>query len=427
MIDQGKADRLRFDSDFLWGASTSAHQVEGGNHNQWSVWELENARSLAKQAEYKLTQLPRWQDIKDQAGDPANYVSDRACDHYNRYRSDFDLLQRMNMNAFRFSVEWSRIEPQEDVWNAAAFDHYRAYIKELRSRGIEPMMTLMHWTLPVWFAQKGGFAKRSNVRYFVRFVEKALIELGGSVKYVCTINEPEVYASRSYYWGDWPPNKQSRPLALWVYLNLAAAHRRCVRAGRRLGGGWLFGLSKDCAHNYPGDSAWLSSLSAHLANWALDYFFLNKVKRHLDWLGLNYYFSNRFFGYRIHNPEKPQNDLGWTMEPHNLQFVIERLSRKYRLPIIVTESGVADSRDRWRKWWISASLAAIGRSIKNGARVDGYLHWSLLDNFEWAYGKWPRFGLTAVDYKTMSRKLRPSAVWFGELLGKLRRRKVPDA
>ncbi|RWZ79462.1 MAG: glycoside hydrolase family 1 protein [Candidatus Chaera renei] len=412
---------LAFPPGFLFGAATSAHQVEGGNHNQWTVWELENAKSLAKQAEYKLTWLPDWQGVKDQATDPSNYVSGQACDHFNRYREDFDLLRRMNMNAFRFSVEWSRIEPREGVWDAAAFVHYKKYVGQLRSLNIEPVVTLMHWTLPVWFAEKGGFARRGNVKYFVRFAKKVFMELGGDIKYFCTLNEPEVYTSKGYYWGEWPPNRQSRLQAMWVYLNLASAHNRTVRAGRRLGGAWLFGLSKDCAHNYPGDDAWLSRLSAALANWALDYFFLNMVRRKLDWLGLNYYFSNRFFGYRIHNPEHPQNDLGWTMEPRNLQFVIERLSRKYRRPIMVTESGVADRGDRYRKWWISASLAAIARAIAGGARVDGYLHWSLLDNFEWAFGKWPRFGLAEVNYRTLSRRLRPSALWYGQTIKKLRR------
>lgn len=404
----------------MWGAATSAHQVEGGQHNQWTVWELQNAKSLAEQAKFKLTWLPDWERIKDKATDPNNYISGPATDHYNRYQEDFDLLKRLNMNAFRFSIEWSRIEPEEGKWDLSAIEHYRRYLRELRQRDIEPVVTLMHWTLPVWFHEKGGFEKRRNVKYFVRFAEKVLIELGSDIRYICTLNEPEVYTGEGWLNGQWPPNKESRLLALRVYLNLAHAHNRVAKTAHRMNRRFKVGLSKNCAHHYPGDDAIVSRFSAKFAIWAEDYFFLNRVRRNLDWLGLNYYFSNRYYGYRIHNPNDRLSDLGWNLQPADIEYVLERLWLKYKRPLIVTESGVADRNDAYRKWWIGQSLLGIHSAIQNGALVEGYLHWSLLDNFEWAYGKWPNFGLVAVDYDTFKRTPRPSALWFAKVIKGLR-------
>ena len=221
--------KFNFPKSFLWGAATSAHQVEGGNHNQWTVWEQESARSLATQAAHKFDDLPGWSRNKRLASTPANYVSARAVDHYRRYKEDFDLLEKMNMNSFRFSVEWSRVEPEEGVWNAAELAHYKSYVTELRKRGIEPILTLFHFTLPVWFAKKGGFLKRKNVDYFVRFAEKVMSELGSSVRFVITINEPTVYAGESFKQGVWPPNLQSTRLLLKVLRNLAYAHKKATK------------------------------------------------------------------------------------------------------------------------------------------------------------------------------------------------------
>ena len=158
--------QLRFSKRFLWGASTSAHQVEGGNHNQWSVWEQENAKSLAAQAPYQYGDLDSWDAVKQAAKSPENYVSGQAANHYELYERDLDLLRKMNMNAFRFSIEWSRIQPEKDAWNAEVVEHYRAVLAACKQRSIEPIVTLFHFTLPVWFAELGGFEKRANVKYF---------------------------------------------------------------------------------------------------------------------------------------------------------------------------------------------------------------------------------------------------------------------
>lgn len=413
---------VRFPKRFLWGAATSAHQVEGGTHNQWSVWELENAKSLAKQAEYKLNELPAWQGIKDKAMDPGNYISGRAADHYNRYEQDFDLLGGLNMNSFRFSIEWSRLEPKEGEWDPSAMDHYKKYLKALKKRNIEPLVTLMHWSLPEWFAKKGGFEKRRNIKYFVRFAEKVLEELGQDFRYVCTLNEPEAYVYGGWVEGVWPPSKAKPALALWVYFNLAYAHRKIYRLAKRTSRHFKVGLSKDVAHHYPSDSD--NSFATKLTIWTniyiSDYLFLSSIKRQLDWLGLNYYYSHRYSGYARVPTSAPVNDLGWEMKPQDILPVLKRLHQKYKKPIIITESGVADHKDQYRKWWITHTLIAMHKAIESGVDIRGYLHWSLLDNFEWAYGKWPNFGLIEVDYKSFKRSLKPSAIWYGKLLKQLR-------
>jgi beta-glucosidase len=422
MKQEKKSSSLNFPQKFLWGVATSAHQVEGNTHNQWSVWELENARSLAKQADYKLTFLPHWDEFKPEATDPNNYVSGRATDHYNRYEADFDLLKGMGLNAFRFSIEWSRIQPEKDKWDQAEIEHYRKYIQALLARGIEPVATLFHFTLPVWFAEMGGFEKRGNIKYFVQFAEKVLQELGNDLRYICTINEPEVYVGEGYFAGEWPPNKQKKLLGFWVYTNLAVAHNRVYTIARRMNRRLRVGLTKNCAHHYPGDDAFVSRYSALIAEWLADHYFFNRIKRRLDWMGLNFYFSNRYYGYRVHNPNEKVSDLGWDMQPENLEFVIERLYSKYNIPIIITESGVADRHDKYRQWWIAESIKAIYRAMQNGAQVDGYLHWSFIDNFEWAYGKWPNFGLIKVNYDTFKRTPRQSALWYAKTVKQIRRK-----
>ena len=396
----------QFPKNFLWGAATAAYQVEGGNYNQWTVWELENAKAKAVQSEYHK--------------DPNNYVSGELADHYNRYKEDFDLLQKMHMNAYRFSIEWSRIEPQEGVWNIEAIAHYRQYIEELINRKIEPIVTLFHFTLPVWFTKKGGFEERSNIKYFTRFAKKIIGELGNSVRLIITINEPEVYAAESYYNQDWPPAVHSYYKWWRVMNNLATAHCQAAKAINKLNRRYKVSITKNSNFFYPGDDAWLSCISASVMQYCQDDYFIKKVIKYCDFLGVNYYFSNRVYGYRIHNPNQKLSDLQWNMQPADIQYVLERLHDKYKLPIIITENGLADADDSQRKWWLNQTLIGMQKAIKNGVRLEGYLHWSLIDNFEWTYGKWPRFGLVAINYETGERKLRPSARWFGRVIKHLR-------
>lgn len=410
-----------FPKQFLWGSATAAHQVEGGNHNQWSVWELENAKTKAAQAEYHVQDFPAWDRVKKQAKNPDNYVSGDATRHYTRYKEDFDLLESMHMNAYRFSIEWSRVEPQEGVWNPEAIAHYKAYLAELRKRDIEPVVTLMHFTLPVWFSEKGGWERRSNIKYFTRYVEKIMTELGNSVRYIVTINEPEVYGFCSYKIQEWPPAKSSTYLAMKVIYHQTVAHRKAAKVLKAINPRYKVGIAKNSVFIYPGDNAWLSRVSAHIMQWLQDDLWLSRVVKSSDFMGLNYYMSQRVYGYRIHNSESAAySDVDWMISPGDIEYVLERWHRKYKLPILITENGIADGEDTHRKAWIKETLLALQKAMGHGVHLIGYLHWSLTDNFEWAYGKWPRFGLAAVDYTTGERSLRPSAQWFGRVIKKLR-------
>ena len=415
-----KKPNLQFPKKFLWGVATSAHQVEGDANNQWSAWEHENAKSLATQADYQFGDLDTWSQHKPEAKKFENYISGAAVEHYKRYEEDFAIAEKMGLNAFRFSIEWSRIEPKEGSWDAAAITHYKKYITSLKKRGLEPVMTLLHFTLPVWFAEKGGFEKRANVKYFVRFAEKVMQELGQNVRYVITINEPEVYAVESYLYGAWPPAVKSKYKCWRVLNNQLYAHRKVAAHIHTLGRRYKVSIAKNSVYFYPGDDAKLSVLTSSLAQYFQDDYTLKKVAKHSDFIGVNYYLSCRIYGYRIHNPDERRSDLGWDMQPENLQFVLERLYKKYKLPLMVTENGLADSTDEHRQWWLTKTTLALAKAREEGVDVFGYLHWSLLDNFEWDKGYWPKFGLIEVDRATGKRKPRPSAIWWMKTLKKLK-------
>lgn len=411
---------LKFPKNFLWGVATSAHQIEGGQHNQWSVWELENAKALAAQSSYQFDDLSNWPEVKRSAQTPSNYVSGRATEHYARFAEDISLVRKLNLNAFRLSIEWSRVQPEQGAWDAGAVKHYKEVLAELKKQGIEPMVTLFHFTLPVWFTEMGGFEKRANVKFFVEFAERILSELGGTIRYVITINEPEIYASQSYLEAKWPPQVQNRAQYRRVLANLAFAHNTIAKKLHAASRRYRVSVAKNSAYIYPGDDSALSVRAAAVMQYQRDDMFLRKVIKQCDFLGVNYYFSERVYGYRVHNPDERLNDLGWDMQPQYLERALERLSEKYKKPIIVTENGLADASDEDRQWWLMQTILAMQRAMRSGVELLGYFHWSLTDNFEWDKGYWPRFGLYAVDYRTMERTPRPSAVWFAKVLKKVR-------
>ncbi|HAC56072.1 TPA: hypothetical protein DCF80_01090 [Candidatus Saccharibacteria bacterium] len=417
---QQKDTPLAFPKRFFFGASTSAHQVEGNNHNNWSVWELESAKTLAKSAEYKLADLPVWDEVKDDAIDPDNYVSGEAIDHYSRYQLDLALAEKLNMNAFRFSIEWSRIEPEPGVWNREAIDHYRDYIREIKRRGMEPLPTLYHWTVPVWFSEMGGFEHKGNIKFFTRFAEKVIDEYHEDFRYITTINEPDTVISHGYITLDHPPQQRSYLKAFLVYRNLLRAHKAIYNYAHKKSRRLKVGFTKSYAWVRGGDDRLITRLAVRVDLWVRDDVVIRYVRRKCDFLGVNYYFSDRHIGVGINNENTKVNDLGWDMRPEDLKHVLIRL-KKWKKPIIITETGVADHKDEHRKWWIAQTLAAVHGAIHAGVDVFGYLHWSLLDNFEWAYGRWPRFGLIGVDYKNgLKRTVRPSAVWYGKLISKMK-------
>lgn len=416
-------DPRLFPKDFLWGASTASHQVEGGTVNQWSEWELAHATELARTAPKRMSWMPSWKTVKQQAQDPDNYVSGRGVEHYKRYEEDFDLLEDLHFNSFRFGIEWSRIEPKEGAWNAEAIKHYHRYIKSLEKRGIEPILNIWHWTMPTWFTNKGGFEKKANIVYFEEFVRKIIEEYGSRLHYIIVLNEPNVYTTYSYLTGEWPPQIKKPLLAFKVYRNLVRAHRRAYAVIKQVEPAVRVGIAMNMANNQSkrGRNP-LSPLVAHMANYGWNRWFLNRIKKQTDFIGINFYNTNYYQGFSMHNPTTPVNDLGWYMEPEGILPVLVQTYAHYKKPIIITESGVADAKDRYRRWWIEQTLVAIQRALSQGVDVRGYLHWSLLDNFEWAFGWWPKFGLVTVDREdNMRRTIRPSALWFGKYLEKLER------
>jgi len=419
----------KFPKGFMWGVSTASHQVEGDTYNQWTAWELKNAQRLASTAKTWLVELKRyglktnWEAIAEQASRPENYISGSAVGHFTHYAEDFALLKSLHMDAFRFSIEWSRLEPHRGEWDQAAVDHYRAYIAKLRAMDIEPIMTLWHWTVPVWFDELGGFARRRNLKYFTDFVSKVVEEFGDDIRYMLVLNEPNVYCLMSYLVGHWPPEHMNVLETVRVYRNLAAAHSRSYdiikAANPSIQVSTAMNLSKSYAVN-PHNP--INRVVVWFQDYLWNWWFLNAVKRRQDFVGVNFY-TTLFLDWRWRPkvPPGPVNDVGWYMKPSAIYDVIVESWKRYKLPIIVTENGLADANDSKRQWWVEQTLHALERALAHGVIIKGYLHWSLIDNFEWSLGWWPKYGLVSVDRATMKRTVRPSARWFAEQIRHFRR------
>lgn len=415
-------DMKLFPKNFFWGGSTASHQVEGGTVNQWTVWELAHAKELAQTAHQRLSWLPNWNEIKTRAEKPENYISGRGVEHYKYYESDFDILKTLNLNSFRFGIEWSRIEPEEGKWDLAEIDHYKKYISELRKRNIEPFLNIWHWTLPTWYTDKGGFKKKANLVYFDRFVQKLADELVEDLTYVITLNEPNVYASFSYATGEWPPQEKSWINALLVYINLVRAHKRTYKILKAKKPSLQIGIAQQLANiQAKRPHSIIDEITTKWMRYFWNWWFSKRIRNQQDFVGFNYYFTDYYSGLgKRDNPKVPLNDLGWYMEPEGLYPLIVRTWSRFKKPIFITENGVADENDEYRRWWIEESIVAMERAISEGVDLRGYFHWSLLDNFEWKYGWWPKFGLVAVDRQhDMKRTVRPSAKWFADRIKKL--------
>lgn len=358
---------LNFPKNFLWGTATSAYQVEGGiKNNDWIKF----------------------------------YDAGRACDHYHRFKEDFDLAKSLGQNAHRFSIEWARIEPEEGKFNQKELEHYQQVVSALGQCQLEPFVTLFHFTLPQWFAKKGGWLNKKAPYYFVRYVQKIVEALGGRVRFWLTINEPMVYVSGSFLRGRWPPQEKSFWKSWKVLQRLVKAHRLAYQTIHQKNREAKVGIAKHMFY-FEG-----STILRYLAN---DYF-LQKIKKYQDFVGLNYYRP-----WRVSLKEKlERTDMDWEIYPQGIFHILKDL-RKYKVPVYITENGLADARDKKRAKFILEHLAFVWQAIQEGVDVRGYFHWSLLDNFEWTEGFWPRFGLIEVDYKTLQRKIRPSARVYAKI------------
>ena len=413
-MDKKTKKELKFPDGFLWGAATSAHQVEGNNHNDWSEWEKKNAERLAKEAGSKWED---WQQKKfPEMFKAENYISGRACDHYNRYEEDFDIAKELGHNAHRFSIEWSRVEPEEGKFDEKEVEHYRRVLQALRKRGIESFVTLWHWTNPIWLSKMGGPENKKFAFYFSRYASFVVEQLSGLVDFWITLNEPTSVIANSYMSGAWPPQKKNPLLALKVYKNLAQAHNYAYNEIHKISPKAKVGFANILAFYEPyNKNSALDKIAVKIAKYFGNEKFLNLTKDKHDFLTAQYYFHNRLkFPGRIKNENKTVSDLGWEIYPEGIYHIIKDL-RKYNLPIYVTENGLADANDSRRAKFIKDHLYWIHKAIQEGADVRGYFHWSLLDNFEWEKGFWPRFGLVEIDYKTMERKIRKSAWEYAKI------------
>lgn len=372
---------LEFPENFLWGAATAAYQVEGGIDN--CDWAQE-------------------------------YPAGKACDHYHKFKEDFDLLEELNLNVYRSSIEWSRIEPEPGEFDQEEIEHYRKVLQDLKSRDITTMVSLHHITSPLWLAEEGNWTNSKTPFYFPRFAQKVFKELNDLVDYWITINEPIVYAYFGYFEGEWVPQKESLISTLKVIRNQLASHRKVYKNFHKEDPKVKVGITKHNSYTeaYPG---WLNEASASIKSYFWNDWFLNRIENQTDFIGLNYYRHEKVkFPLQIESGDNKTSDMGWEIYPEGIYHVLKDL-KKYNKPVFITENGLADSEDQYRKDFIKNHLRWVHKAIDEGVDVRGYLHWSLMDNFEWADGYDPRFGLVEVDYDTLERSVRDSARYYSQI------------
>lgn len=421
-VDHGQVmeSGLTFPSNFLWGVSTSAHQVEGDNHNsQWSAWE---AAGRIKSGER----------------------SGLACDWWHNAERDFDLARALGLNAMRLSVEWSRVEPREGHFDRQALARYRAMLAGLRERGMRPFVSLHHFSHPLWFEQQGGFLGKRAEELFDRFARTVVAELGNLCQDWVTFNEPNVYAALGYVLGEFPPGGRGELLrAIRVLSSMGRAHARAYNSIHQLQPSARVGW----AHNYvvfqaANLSDKLDRLVASLAGELFNNTFLRVIEEGrlafplslangnlaqargtCDFVGLNVYsrfhvafdtsYASQLFGRAFVPAEAPQGDHGaenpyGEAYPPALRKAAERAAR-LKKPIYILENGVPDAQDCIRPWLIVSAVKELHDLIAEGRDIRGYFHWTLTDNFEWSEGWRLKFGLYALNPATQERSPRGSA------------------
>lgn len=386
----------QFPKNFLWGTALSAHQTEGGNTNcDW--WQWEHTKTAGRK--YPLE------------------PSGRACDFYNRFQKDFELCQEFNTNAVRFSIEWARIQPAPNTFDEKEVEHYRKVILAAKKQGLRTFVTLHHFTNPIWFASLGGWQNRKAPALFCAYAKRCVQEFGNLVDAIITINEPQVYALMSYIRAIWPPNKKNHPLALLVQANMVRAHRKAFDEIKKITNVPV-GIAKNIVwyETDPFASNMIDRATANVLNFLNDDLFLRPIIGKLDFLGLNYYFTARIRNLKIDSPTDYVSDLGWWINPGGLGEILKKLG-KYKLPIYITENGLADAKDNLRAHFLRDMILSCAMAINDeGVDLRGYFYWSLMDNYEWHQGFWPRFGLVGIDYKNnLARKPRKSFYFYSEI------------
>lgn len=401
---------------FLWGASISSHQVEGGLENDWTRWERKHAARWARTGlRERINELLGRPTRPPAATDPANYISGQATDHFNRYEEDAALAADLGLNALRFSLAWSRLQPTPGELDPDAVAHYREKIEALRDRGIEPVVTVWHYAHPQWFVDDYGWHHAVAPAKFRDYAERVADAFGDIVTFWITMNEPAAYVRAAYVFDGFPPAQTTVWQAPRAWRNLVRGHRHAYRA--LAGPDAHVGVSLAAGSFEPYTDTVLNRKLAALIRFLEHGAFLERLLPDLDFIGINYYieYNVDVLGRNLLGDARPRSDMGWPLSPGGLETLCTRLAA-YDRPLVVTEHGLADSDDTHRGWYIRESIAALERARADGAPVNGYFHWSLTDNFEWDKGFWPRFGLAAVDYDTHTRTLRESATDYAALI-----------
>lgn len=381
-----------FPEGFEWGTATAAHQIEGGNwNNDW--WRFEHTAGSG---------------CKEPSGD--------ACDSYHRYEEDAALVADLGFTRYRFSIEWSRIEPETGEFSQAALDHYRRCCEALLSRGVEPVVTFHHFTSPLWLADEGGWEMDGVGERFAAFCEKAAGALNGLMSRACTINEPNIVSLCGWQFGVFPPGRKGdRKARHKVNENFVRAHRLAVDAIRSAAPGVPVGLTLAMTdfQAVDGGEEMLERIRGRMEDEFLD------ATEGDDFLGIQTYTRARIGPEGRLEPEDgvPVVQMGYEFWPEALGATIRRAwtYTNGAVPLLVTENGIGTADDAQRVEYVDRALRCVLDALADGIDVRGYTYWSLLDNFEWAYGYGPRFGLVAVDRETFERAPKPSARWLGEI------------
>jgi beta-glucosidase len=391
----------RFPDGFTWGTATAAHQIEGGNaNNDW--WAFENA-----------------------PGTPCREPSGDACDSWLRWSEDVALVADLGLGNYRFSIEWSRIEPEPGLWSHAAIARYRAQCEALLALGIEPVVTFHHFTTPRWVAARGGWEDAGTPALFAAFCRRAASELGDVIRRACTINEPNIVAMVGWMLGAFPPGKTDRPLRHVVNGRFVDAHRLAVDAIRAAAPDVPVGLTLSMT-DYQAEAGG-ETRRDHIRQ-GMEDVFLDAVAGD-DFLGVQTYTRERFGpdGMLPLDPDIPVGAMGYELYAPALEATLRRAwaTTDGAVPLIVTENGVGGDDDGERVRYVHDALAGVLRCLADGIDVRGYTYWSLLDNFEWAYGYVPKFGLAEVDRATFIRTPKPSAAWYASVARANALRPVP--
>ncbi len=431
--------RNSFPRDFVWGVATSSFQIEG-----------------AADADGKGASI--WDDFCRVPGAIADASDGReACQHYQRWATDLDLIAALGVNAYRFSVSWPRVQPLgSGAFNDAGFAFYENLVDGLLARGIKPYLTLNHWDLPSALQAQGGWSERATVQRFVDYACEVARRLGDRVSSICTHNEPWVIAVLGHETGIFAPGLKSRKVAIQVAHHLFLSHGMAVTAMRQLGCsadlGIVLNLSPvEAATESPADREATRRAHDSGLRWYVEPLLqgvypgemlaelgedaptvmpgdMEKIRVPLDFLGINYYMRTVVSAaepWDVKASGNPVTDMGWEVCPQGLTALLLRLHRDYALPpILITENGAAfkdevsgaEVHDIQRQAYIQGHIAAVHEAMRQGVRVDGYFVWSLFDNFEWSSGYAKRFGIVRVDYDTQQRTLKDSALWYRNFL-----------